>query len=294
MSGHFEFYAHAGVRKWFLLALLFGSLSLAFTVLYASGIMNRATLEFERWLIGRPLTQFDCVLVEWRNFGAATFNLIFIALVGIICGLTHYRWRVLPYLLILILISIAIEEIGKNLFSLPVSSTIHSGMASLTCPQEGQSRLQHLQLGLGMWWLAPLPPRGLQDWAHNVSQMPINTSFAQLILSHSYPSGHAIRWWFTGLLIAWLLWRHIKPGIARWLLVALTLILCFLGAAIQFYIGAHFIIDTLAGYLIGTSLACCAIGVLLLNKKKRDDVLLSSVVPAQGTLSEDVHASKMT
>ena len=88
MSGHFEFYAHAGVRKWFLLALLFGCLSLAFTVLYASGVMNRATLEFERWLIGRPLTQFDCVLVEWRNFGAASFNLIFIALVGIICGLT--------------------------------------------------------------------------------------------------------------------------------------------------------------------------------------------------------------
>ena len=112
-----------------------------------------------------------------------------------------------------------------------------------------------------MWWLAPLPPRGLQDWAHNVSQMPINTSFAQLTLSHSYPSGHAIRWWFTGLLIAWLLWKHIKSGIVRWPLVVLTLILSFLGAAIQLYVGAHFIIDTLAGYLLGTSLACCAIGI---------------------------------
>ena len=223
MSGHFEFYAHAGVRKWFLLALLFGCLFLAFTALYASGVMNRATLEFERWLIGRPLTQFDCVLVEWRNFGAATFNLIFIALVGIICGLTRYRWRVLPYLLILILISIAIEEIGKNLFSLPVSSTMHSGMAALTCPQEGQSRLQHLQLGLGMWWIAPLPPPGLQDWAHTVSQLPINVGIHQLIPSQSYPSGHAIRWWFTGLLVAWLLWKHIKSGIVRWPLVVLTL-----------------------------------------------------------------------
>jgi membrane-associated phospholipid phosphatase len=294
MSGHFEFYAHAGVRKWVLLALLFGCLSLAFTALYASGVMNRATLEFERWLIGRPLTQFDCVLVEWRNFGAATFNLIFIALVGIICGLTHYRWRVLPYLLILILISIAIEEIGKNLFSLSVSSTMHSGMASLTCPQEGRSRLQHLQLGLGMWWLAPLPPRGLQDWAHNVSQKPINTSFAQLTLSHSYPSGHAIRWWFTGLLVSWLLWKHIKSGIVRWSLVILTLVLSFLGAAIQLYVGAHFVIDTFAGYLLGTSLACCAIGLLILNEKKHEDMQLRSVLPTKGTSLEDVHSSKMT
>ena len=294
MSGHFEFYAHAGVRKWFLLALLFGCLSLAFTVLYASGVMNRATLEFERWLIGRPLTQFDCVLVEWRNFGAATFSLIFIALVGIICGLTHYRWRVLPYLVILILIGIAIEEVGKNLFILPVSLTMHSGMAALACPQEVHSRLQHLQLGLGMWWIAPLPPPGLQDWAHTISQLPINTSFDRLIPGHSYPSGHAIRWWFTGLLIAWLLWKHITSSIVRWPLVAITLSLCFFGAAIQFYVGAHFIIDTLAGYLLGTSLACCAIGLLILNEKKPNDVKLRSVLPVQGTSSGDVHASKMT
>lgn len=292
MSVHTKFYPRAGARKWFLLALLFGCLFLALTAFYASGVLNRATLEVERWLIGRPLTQFDCVLVEWRNFGGAIINLIFIAIVGIVCGITYYRWRVLPYLLILILISIAIEEIGKNIFSLPVSLTMHSGMASLTCPQEGQSRLQHLQLGLGMWWLAPLSPRGLQDWAHTVSQMPINTDLAQLLPSHSYPSGHAIRWWFTGLLVAWLLWKHIKSGIARWLLVILTLILCFLGAAIQFYIGAHFMVDTLAGYLVGTSLACCAIGLLVLNEKKRKDVQLRSDSSLQGASLGDVHASK--
>ncbi|HXZ03617.1 MAG TPA: phosphatase PAP2 family protein [Ktedonobacteraceae bacterium] len=294
MSVHIKFYQRAGVRKWFLLALLFGCLFLVLTAFYASGVINRATLEVERWLIGRPLTQFDCVLVEWRNFGGAIINLVFIAIVGIVCGITYYRWRVLPYLLILILISVAIEEIGKNIFSLPVSLTMHSGMASLTCPQEGQSRLQHLQLGLGMWWLAPLSPRGLQDWAHTVSQMPINTNLAQLLPSHSYPSGHAIRWWFTGLLVAWLLWKHIKSGIARWLLVILTLILCFFGAAIQFYIGAHFMVDTLAGYLVGTSLACCAIGLLVLNEKKRKDVQLRSDSPLQGASLGDVHASKMT
>jgi membrane-associated phospholipid phosphatase len=293
MSRHIKFYERAGARKWFLLALLFGCLFLALTAFYVSGVINRTTLEVERWLIGRPLTQFDCVLVEWRNFGAASINLIFIAIAGIACGLTHYRWRVLPYLLILILISIAIEEVGKKLFSLPVSLTIHSGMAALACPQEGQSQLQHLQLGLGMWWIAPLPPPGLQDWAHTISQLPINTSFDRLIPGHSYPSGHAIRWWFTGLLMALLLWKHINSSIVRWLFVTLTLILCFLGGAIQFYVGAHFMIDTLAGYLLGTSLACCAIGLLLLSEKKRNDVQLRSVLPVQGTSSGDVHASKM-
>ncbi len=292
MSGYIKFYELAGARKWFLLALLFGCLFLVLTAFYASGVINRATLEVERWLIGRPITQFDCVLVEWRNFGEAAINLIFIAIVGIVCGLTYYRWRVLPYLLILILISIAIEVVGKNLFSLPVSPTMHSGMAALTCPQAGQSRLQHLQLGLGMWWIAPLPPLGLQDWAHTVSQLPINTRFDQLIPSHSYPSGHTIRWWFTGLLVAWLFWKHIKSGIVRWLLVVLTLILGFLGAAIQFYVGVHFIVDILAGYLIGTSLACCAIGLLILNKKKCDDVQARSVMPVQSNSTEDVHTSK--
>ena len=198
MFGHFNFYERADARKWFFLALLFGCLFLVLTAFYASGVINRVTLEVERWLIGRPLTQFDCVLVQWRNFGAASINLIFIAIVGIVCGLTRYRWRVLPYLLLLILISIAIEEIGKKLFSLPVSLTIHSGMAALACPQDEQTRLQHLKLGLGMWWIAPIPPPGLQDWAHTVSQLPINTVLDRLIPSHSYPSGHAIRWWFSG------------------------------------------------------------------------------------------------
>lgn len=287
-----NFYGRADARKWFLLALLFGCLFLVLTAFYASGVINRATLEVERWLIGRPLTQFDCVLVQWRNFGAASINLIFIAIVGIVCGLTRYRWRVLPYLLLLILIGIAIEEVGKNLFSLPVSLTIHSGMAALACPQDEQTRLQHLKLGLGMWWIAPIPPRGLQDWAHTVSQLPINTILDRLIPSHSYPSGHAIRWWFSGLLVAWLLWKHIKSSIVRWPLVALTLILCFFGAAIQFYVGAHFLIDTLAGYLLGTSLACFAIGLLILNDKKSDIVQPESVLPVQRTSSGDVHASK--
>src|SRR5215472_5241625 len=153
MTGNFKFYVRSRARNWLLLALLFGCLFLALTACYATGVLNMTTLEVERWLIGRPLTQFDCVLAEWRNFGEASIILILIASVGIVCGITYYRWRVLPYLLLLCLLSIAIEGVGKSILSLSVSNTMHSGMASLTCPQGGQSRLQHLQLGLGMWWL---------------------------------------------------------------------------------------------------------------------------------------------
>jgi membrane-associated phospholipid phosphatase len=145
-----------------------------------------------------------------------------------------------------------------------------SGMVGLTCPQAKSSLLQHFQLGLGMWWEAPLPIRNVQAWSHTVSLMPIKLSSGQIEQNHSYPSGHALRWWFTGLLMAWLLWRHIKRGVARWLFVVLTLTLCCLGAAIPFYVGTHLLSDTLAGYFLGTALACIAIGLLILNDKRRN------------------------
>src|SRR5579864_5165989 len=178
-------------RKWLLLALVFGGLFLIFTALYVMGALNMATLVVERGMIGRPLLQFDCVLVEWRNFGAAPVNLVFIALVGTACGLTRYRWRVLPSLVLLVLLGIVAEEIGKTLIALPLPAIMRSGMVNLTCPQAGPSPLQHLQLGLGMWWEAPLPAQNVQDWAHTVSRMPINLSSGRLDSNQSYPSGHA-------------------------------------------------------------------------------------------------------
>lgn len=258
----------AVARKWLLLALAFGGLFLILTALYVMGVLDMATLVIERGMIGRPLLQFDCVLAEWRNFGAAPVNLVFMALVGTACGLTRYRWRVLPSLVLLVLLGIGAEEIGKTFIALPFPAIMRSGMVNLTCPQVGPSPLLQLQLGLGMWWKAPLLAQNVQDWAHTVSQMPINLRSGRLESNQSYPSGHAIRWWFTGLLLAWLFWRHSKRGVARWLFVVLTLTLCFLGAAIQFYVGAHLLSDTLAGYLLGTALACFAIGLLLLNEKK--------------------------
>lgn len=272
----------SSARTWFLLSLIFAGLFLVFTAIYATGMVNMAVLVVERWLIGRPLTQFDCVLTEWVNFGAAPVNLLFIALVGVACGLTRYRWRVLPYLVVLTALGIAAEEIGKNLFVLPLPPVMRSGMTTLSCPQTGHSHLQQLQLALGMWWKAPQPVQNVQDWAHSVSQMPINIRSGPLELSQSYPSGHAIRWWFTGLLIAWLLWRHMKRGVRRWLAVALVLIVCFSGAAIQFYIGNHFISDTIGGYLLGTALACLAIGLLMVNERKEKAEGIHSLFLVQG------------
>jgi membrane-associated phospholipid phosphatase len=284
----------AEARKWFLLALIFGCLFLALTAFYATGVINQATLEVERWIIGRPLTQFDCVLVQWRNFGAATVTLVFLAFIGVVCGLTRYRWRVLLYLVILILIGIAVEELGKKSLALSLTPIMRSGMTTLTCPQAGHSHLLQLQLALGMWWNAPLPTLNVQDWAHTVSQLPVSTNFGRLQRSNSYPSGHAIRWWFTGLLLAYLFWKHVKPGIVRWLLVTLVLILSFFGAAIQFYVGVHFITDTLAGYLLGTALACCAIGLLIINEKKNNKERPGSDLPLPLTSSGDMPASKVT
>src|SRR5258708_34300548 len=139
MYRHIKWDELAVARKWFMLAMIFGGLILACTCIYGTGALDMATLVVERWMIGRPLTQFDCVLEEWKNFGAAPVNLVFIALLGTACGCTRYRWRVLPYLVFLVLISIAAEEVGKKLFALPLPPMMRSGMTTLTCPQAGQS-----------------------------------------------------------------------------------------------------------------------------------------------------------
>src|SRR5438876_1757352 len=120
MYRHIKWHEPASAHMWFLLALVFGGLFLAFTAIYATGALDMATLVVEQRMIGRPLLQLDCVLVEWSKFGAAPVNLVFIALLGAACGLTYYRWRVLPYLCILALLGSAAEAVGKQLFALPL------------------------------------------------------------------------------------------------------------------------------------------------------------------------------
>ena len=79
--------------------------------------------------------------------------------------------------------------------------------------------------------------------------------------------GHAIRWIFIGLIACWLLWRHMKYRRLRWLLMALALAMAISGGFAQFYTGFHLASDLTGGYLFGASIACCAIGLLLLNER---------------------------
>lgn len=255
--------------KWLVLALVAGSLFLLYTAIYATGTLNLPTLEAERWLIGRPLTQIDCVFYEWRRLGTAPVSLIWLALLCVICFFAGYRKRVLPLLLILLLLGTGAELVGKKLFDLPLSLSMREGMGTLTCPQiHGQSQLAEIQLGFGMWWVVPSAPQDARDLAQQVSQSPLQPAEPGSS-ENGYPSGHAARWCFLGIIAAWLAQKHIRRKWLGWSLTTFLLLFSLLGAWIQFYVGAHFISDTIAGCFLGVSLASLAVILLILNDKRR-------------------------
>ena len=257
-------------RKWFLLALAFGGLFLAVSVLYTLGVLDMPTLLIERWLLNRPLTQVDCVLVEWRNFGSPYITMTLFTGVGILCILIRrYRWPILPCLLLLILFSAFVETVGKQFIGIPLPFTMQSAMASLSCPQRGHGLIAQFPLFLGLWWKAPLPAPAAQPFVQTVAHLPIHLAPGSFEDFYGYPSGHAIRWCFTGVVLSWLCWRHMRPAMLRRPLAVLLLVLCYLGATIHFYIGAHLLADTLAGDLLGTALGYLAIALFLLNDRQR-------------------------
>jgi hypothetical protein len=251
-----------------LLALSFGGLFLLVSLLYALGVLTLPTLWIERWLVGRPLVQLDCVLVEWRNFGAPSITLTLFAGVGLVSVLTRrYRWPVLPCLLLLILFSAFVETVGKQFIDIPLPLSLQSAMISLSCPQRIHGLSTQLPLFLGMWWQAPLPSPSASAFAQLVAHQPIRLTPGAFVEVFDYPSGHAIRWCFTGVVLCWLCWRHMRPAALRRPLAVALLVLCYLGAAIHFYIGAHLLADTLAGDLLGTALGTLAVALFLLNER---------------------------
>ncbi|MBE3559610.1 MAG: phosphatase PAP2 family protein [Ktedonobacteraceae bacterium] len=253
------------LSTWLFLALLSASLFLLYTAFYATGMLNLPTLLVERWLVGRPLTRLDCVFLEWRSLGEIFASLAFLAVISGVCLLAGYRRRVIPYLFLLLLLGTGVEVIGKKLFDLPLPLSLRSGMTTLSCPQmQGQPATVQIGTGLGMWWLAPAAPKDKQSWAHTVSQMPLKPAEPGSV-ENGYPSGHALRFWFIGIIASWLAWRHIRR---RWLarsLAALLLAAGFTGGFVQFYIGSHFVSDTIAGYFLASALACAAIILLQAN-----------------------------
>src|SRR5216683_2991135 len=104
---------HHIARKWIILSSVLGALFLIGTIIYVTGVLFLPTLLVERWLLLRPETGIDCVLIEWRNLGEIPAALILTSLLGIACLLGGYRRRVLPLLLLLLLFSVGIEGVCK-------------------------------------------------------------------------------------------------------------------------------------------------------------------------------------
>lgn len=254
-------------HRWFLLAGVLGVCFLLYTAIFSTGALLNLTLQQEQWLLHRPLTGADCVLREWKRFGEAPFSLGFTALLGIGCLLLGYRRRILPYLLLLIVLCIGIEFVGKQLFPQPVPDSIGFGMTTLTCPQMAHKpRSVELMVAVGMWWEAP--PIAARR-AHNEYLSATTPFTSEAIEYYGYPSGHAMRWMFLGLLLGWLAWRHVHYRLLRVLLLILALVLALGGGFALFYDGGHLATDLTAGYLVGASAACCAIGFLARNAPGR-------------------------
>ncbi len=143
-------------------------------------------------------------------------------------------------------------------------------MANLGCQQMSESSSLALKskLILGMWWVAPPSPA----WRIRQTHISANTPFMldEVATAYGYPGGHAIRWMFLGLILSWLVWTHVRKRLLRRLLLVITLAIAFGGGLLLVYTGSHLVTDLLAGYLIGASAACCAIGLLMQNEARRE------------------------
>lgn len=253
--------------KWFVWTLLLLVLFGIFTAILATGLLLYPTLYVERWLLHRPLTGVDCVFFEWKLLGEVGFSLFFTLVLAIVCLLLGYRRRVLLYLFLLLLVGVGAEYVGKNQFPQIIPANTQFGINSLACPQIWkQSRSVKLEVALGMWWKAPpVHTRRVENEQYSASAPFIFDDNA--MVAFGYPSGHTLRWDFLGLVACWLCWRHVKKRALRMLLMAIALAVAVGGGFAQFYIGQHLSTDLVGGYVLGTGLACCAIGLLLINQR---------------------------
>src|SRR6266567_6563106 len=102
--------------KWFVTALLLLGIFIIFTLIFSTGRMLYPTLYIEQWLLHRPLARVDCVFTEWKQLGMVGFSLFFTLVLGVVCLLLGYRWRVLPLLFLLLLLGVGTEYGGKQIF----------------------------------------------------------------------------------------------------------------------------------------------------------------------------------
>lgn len=270
---------------WFLLAGVMGLLFVLYTLLFITGALDYSTLQLELWMLHRPVTGLDCTFYEWHYVGDAQVSLLLLLLFGGICILTGFRWRVVFYLLALLCVGLLIEVAGKLVLHNPLPDMLHSGMDALSCPQlRGAPFPQQLAAFFGLWGELPTVPVKQVDWLHTVAQTSLSSMYDSEYLK-SYPAGHAMRWCFLCLPAAWLCWRCLRLRWLAWLLVIVLSALAFMGGFMQFYIAAHLLTDTIAGYLLGVALACCAIAVLSRNDKRAKETpeCVSSVAVPLGS-----------
>jgi membrane-associated phospholipid phosphatase len=256
-------------RAWFVAACVLLVLFGIYTAIFSTGVLLYPTLHIEQWLLHRPLTSLDCVLFEWKSLGEVGASALFTLLLASACLLLGYRRRMLPYLFLLLLLGVAAEYVGKQAFPQVIPINTQFGINSLACPQMwNKPSSVKIMVALGMWWKAPPVHAGrIRNEQFSATAPLIFDEHASIV--NGYPSGHAIRWCFIGLVACWLIWRHMKYRLLRILLMAIALAIAFGGGFAQFYIGLHLSTDLIAGYLLGASSACCAIGLLLLNETKR-------------------------
>src|SRR5581483_3686452 len=114
--------------RWFLLASVLCVIFLVYVGIYATGVLNVSTLQIEQWLLWRPITRVDCLFYEWRYLGEIPSSGVLVLVLGGLCMLTGYRRRVLPYLILLFLLCVSVEAVGKMLINPPLPNTLRSGM----------------------------------------------------------------------------------------------------------------------------------------------------------------------
>lgn len=248
-----------------MLALVLISLFIIFTAIYATHILDMPILSVESWLLNRPISKVDCVFFEWRNVGAVPVSLFLVLTLGVICWRAGYSWKIIPVLFGLLLFCLGVEYIGKKVFILYLPSDLLSVMTGLSCQQiRREPTLVRWETALGLWWQIPAPVARQVIWVQTIAHVPLISMPASAFTAtmKSYPGGHAARWCFLGLIACWLCWKHIRHRVGRIVLTILLFPLTFFGGFMQFYIGVHTLADTIAGYLLGSAAACCAIGFL--------------------------------